>query len=233
MNALSQSLSLISELELSLFVHCVGLVGTYNDLALWISSNHHLFATKVTFLWLGNTMANMSNREAVSTMESLAEALPSAIRPLTTFILGLDACNDPKRILHAYMSPKTREWAMNALNHANELMGYSLLSTDDWEVHGDFNEAIKCFEIGFRARSNLTLRFDNSLLHLRAGDFLHLAHSSKWVQADLDRMLQNSKFRAYKSWSTHGESYSKLCLLLFIFSEKSNLNRLLRVMLLR
>jgi len=209
MNPLSRNLRRLSTTNISSSIRYTGIAGTYKDLASWIEHHPHLFKTKTAFLWLGNTMANMSPSEATITITMLANALPTCVRHLTTFILGLDACHDQARISQAYTSTKTREWAMNALNHANQLIGYTILSPDDWCLQDEYHKETSCFRLGFRAQRDLELWLDDGKILFKAGDLLPLAQSRKWSSIDLDGILRFSNFKVFERWSDETKFYSK------------------------
>ena len=60
---ISRSLEALSSLvQKSSLIKCHGLLGSYDDLIPWLTRNDQLVGRKVTFLWLGNSIANLTRK---------------------------------------------------------------------------------------------------------------------------------------------------------------------------
>ncbi|KAK5048675.1 hypothetical protein LTR84_005766 [Exophiala bonariae] len=181
-------------------VQSVGLAGTFKDLISWLYSNGHTFTKPVTYLWLGNSMANLSIGEVATTLQQLIIGLPSRIRGSTKFILGLDACNDHKEIIESYTSKPTELWALNALKHANSLIGTQVFRLDEWEYQGEYDDSTRCFTASFVARRDVEMRLRGKMHRFTAGQPLKLAHSYKWNRGDLESLLESTNLEITNCW---------------------------------
>lgn len=193
-------------------IQCLGLVGTYKDFISWLRTNGQTFTKPVTFLWLGNSMANLSFTGAATTLQCLIDELPSRIRGFTKVILGLDACNDGKEINDSYTSKPTEAWALNALNHANSLVDSQIFKLDEWEYQGEYDASSKCFTASVVARRDVELWLSGSMRYFPAGCRLKLAHSYKWNYDDLQSLLAMTSLKITNCWS-HRTAYCERFLL--------------------
>ena len=79
-----------------------GLLGTYDDCVDWIANNTASLRTRsVTFLWVGNSVANLSKTEASDLMGQSRQACTIAGMHCH-FLVSADACADESKLLKAY-----------------------------------------------------------------------------------------------------------------------------------
>ena len=74
-------------------------------------------------------------------------------------LVGIDGCMAPEKVYRAYNDSfgVTREFELNALKHANELLGHEVFSDADWDYLGVWNAQEGRHEAYFVALSDLIL----------------------------------------------------------------------------
>ncbi|THC96195.1 hypothetical protein EYZ11_004314 [Aspergillus tanneri] len=84
-----------------------GLHGTYDDCATWLASFSSSLlpglgtGRAISFLWLGNSIANMSAAEASALLSRFSHAC-CASQLQCRFLITSDACGDPATVLRSY-----------------------------------------------------------------------------------------------------------------------------------
>lgn len=100
------------------YVKCRGLHGTYDDGLYWLGKARNHSKPKC-ILSLGSSIGNFDREAAASFLRSFARRLHSSDR----ILIGLDACKDSEKVLHAYVSgPSARILASSLMdiNHRLE-----------------------------------------------------------------------------------------------------------------
>lgn len=120
------------------YVKCFGLLGTYDD-GLDFLKRPEIAARPKAVLSMGSSVGNFPREEAVGFIEQFAAVLG----PQDKLIVGVDACQEPDRVYHAYNDRHgiTHDFVANGLRHANELLGYNAFKKEDWKVIGEYDEA--------------------------------------------------------------------------------------------
>ncbi|KAL2159435.1 hypothetical protein VTH06DRAFT_2440 [Thermothelomyces fergusii] len=116
-------------------VRAHGLLGTYDDGRLWIK-DPAVAARQKCILSLGSSIGNFDRREAAAFLKSFADVLG----PADAMLIGLDACDDPAKVYHAYNDKEgiTHEFILNGLRHANRILGEDAFVEKDWRVVGEY-----------------------------------------------------------------------------------------------
>lgn len=84
------------------YVQCFGLHGTYDDGLDWLKKPENAAKPK-TILSMGSSIGNFNREEAVGFVAQFANIM----QPNDTFILGLDACQDPETGMRFWSSKHT------------------------------------------------------------------------------------------------------------------------------
>lgn len=154
-------------------VKCFGLWGTYDDGLEWLKSPENAEKPK-TILSLGSSIGNFTRQEAVDFVGQFAAIL----QPNDSFVIGLDACQDPDKVYHAYNDRDgiTHRFTMNGLHHANRLLGRESFATDDWEAIGEYDQGDE------RHRAFVVPRKDLQVegVSLRQGEKIRIEESYKY-----------------------------------------------------
>ncbi|KAI0478799.1 hypothetical protein GGR56DRAFT_342530 [Xylariaceae sp. FL0804] len=122
----------LSKLPAFRHVQCHGLLGTYDDGREWLKTAT-VSARPKCILHLGSSIGNFSRDEASSFLKGFADAL----QPKDSFLIGVDSCNNPSKVYHAY-NGITHKFILNGLNRANEVLGERLFEPGDWKVVGEY-----------------------------------------------------------------------------------------------
>lgn len=125
-------------------VKCFGLHGTYDDGLNWLRTPEISNKPK-TVLWLGSSIGNFKRHEAKMFLGRFSDALQIG----DTMLIGIDACKDPDRVLHAYNDKDnvTHKFILNGLSHANRILDQeNAFKLGEWEVIGQFNVKAGCHQ---------------------------------------------------------------------------------------
>ncbi|KAK0641576.1 C-type lectin protein [Cercophora newfieldiana] len=114
-----------------------GLLGTYDDGREWLKKPCNSSRQKC-ILSLGSSIGNFDRYEAAEFLKNFADVLG----PGDAMLIGLDACDNPARVYHAYnvqdREGVTHEFVLNGLRHANRVLGEAVFIERDWRVIGEY-----------------------------------------------------------------------------------------------
>ncbi|KAK3899457.1 hypothetical protein C8A05DRAFT_36918 [Staphylotrichum tortipilum] len=116
-------------------VRAHGLLGTYDDGQIWLK-DPAIASRQKCILSLGSSVGNFDRSDAAAFLKGFADVLG----PGDTMLIGLDACNNPARVYHAYNDKLglTHEFILNGLRHANRVLGETAFIEKDWKVIGEY-----------------------------------------------------------------------------------------------
>ncbi|KAK4174027.1 C-type lectin protein [Triangularia setosa] len=116
-------------------VRAHGLFGTYDDGREWLKDPSNISRRKC-IMSLGSSIGNFERSAAASFLKSFSDVLSHG----DTMLIGLDACNDPAKVYHAYNDKEgiTHEFILNGLRHANRVLGEAAFDERDWRVIGEY-----------------------------------------------------------------------------------------------
>jgi L-histidine Nalpha-methyltransferase / hercynylcysteine S-oxide synthase len=213
---LQRSLSILCSEGFS-YVHCHGLLGTYDDLRAWVQLPENVQRSKC-IVSLGSSIGNFTPHEAVEFLSGYAEILrrrkpPSEehqLQPKSLFIIGLDSCKSAETIHRAYndLGGVNARFHMNSLEHANQVLGYKAFRIEEWTVRGEWDERARCFN-----HSLVPLRdvmFEG--VCLKAGEKVHISHSHKYDAMQKSRLWQQAGLRELAAWRCKDPSYGETLL---------------------
>ena len=179
-----------------------GLLGTYEDCAAWLKCNNS--NSHSSLLWLGNSLANF-------TPQGASEYIRSFLSSGSSMIIGLDGCQDQEEIVRSYEGPCNREFILNGLSHANQLLGTNAFDLNDWEFGGRWNSELWMQESFYIARKDLTLTVCGETYHFKEGETMHSIRSGKWPKIKVMEICRESGGgTVLDSWINPEESYGKL-----------------------
>lgn len=137
-------------------ITCVGLHGTYDDGLKWLSTNPLLKEKKKCILWLGSSIGNLDRENATSFLKKIAD---TAFNVGDMMLVGVDGCKTADKVWGAYNDPYgvTREFELNALLHANKILGGDVFSKKDWEYVGLWNSEEGRHEAYLQALQDLVI----------------------------------------------------------------------------
>lgn len=217
---LGQSLaSLESQLGRTSQVRVHGLVGTYEDCIQWLTHkcNHSHFPQStsldlITFLWMGNSMANYSQAEASSVLNQFVDAMQKTGRACQ-FLVGIDGCQDENRIMKAYNNSQEtyQSFIMNGLRHANLVMKTETFLVDDaWTCTSKFDAEERVLKTFYLCKKDTELViFDGSRIPVQKRFAIEPIRSGKWSVSDVQEIVKQAGLRVDGQWCDSESMYCK------------------------
>lgn len=198
-------------------VRCHGLLGTYNDGRAWLQRPENI-QRPCCVLSLGSTIGSFGRDDAAAFLAEFAEVLNVNSGSLTgqkgasaagsCMIIGLDACKDAAKVSRAYndASGKNAGFIMNALKHANSVLGYTTFRHDDWYVRGEWNTVSGSHDQFVIPRRDIHL-FE--VVSLRAGEKVLVVQSHKYDAEEKTTLWRKAHLTEIGRWSNDDDSYSE------------------------
>ncbi|RDW69485.1 hypothetical protein BP6252_08505 [Coleophoma cylindrospora] len=185
------------------YVKCHGLHGTYDDGLDWLKLPEHASRPKVV-MSLGSSIGNFHRYEAPAFLKSFAEAL----QPSDSLLVGLDACDDPKKVYHAYNDHQgiTHKFILNGLVHANKILEEDVFNIDDWKVIGEYVYD----DQGGRHQAFYSPVRDVQVqgISIRAGERVQVEQSLKYSAEEATQLWSASGLMEIKRWTASNEPYN-------------------------
>lgn len=179
-----------------------GLLGTYEDCAAWLKCNSNNSNSHTSLMWLGNSIANFPPQEA-------SEHIRSFLSSGASMIIAVDGCQDQEQIARSYEGESNREFVLNGLSHANELLGTKAFDVDDWGFVGAWNEKVWMHESFYVAKRDLELTVCGEWYHFGNGDTMRSIRSGKWPKAKVTEICRDAGGVVVESWLNREESYGE------------------------
>ncbi|KFY00105.1 hypothetical protein V490_01483 [Pseudogymnoascus sp. VKM F-3557] len=153
---------------------------------------------------LGSSIGNFHRGEAAEFLKGFADML----RPSDSMIIGLDACNDPAKVYHAYNDSLgiTHKFILNGLDNANSILGENVFDTNDWEVIGEY----VCDKDGGRHQAFYAPKRDITIrgIFIEQGERIQVEQSLKYSQAESEAMWEAAGLKEVVKWTATKEPYN-------------------------
>ena len=125
-----------------------GLLGTFDDAHAWLQLPENAKRPRCVAMF-GSTLGASTRTEAAEFLTGFNKTLHSTANTAETepsILLGLDGCKSGERVHRAYVDPEGlhARFALNALDHANRILGYEAFRRDEWTVQGEWDEQEGC-----------------------------------------------------------------------------------------
>ncbi|MCJ1245586.1 hypothetical protein MMC30_002790 [Trapelia coarctata] len=198
-------------------VRCHGLLGTYEDARAWLQLPENLQRPKCV-VSLGSSIGNFAPDKAVEFLSGFAEILKGkgprlgegqrrSVETGSLIIVGLDACKSGERIHRAYNDfyGLNRQFMLNALDHANSVLGYKAFHSDDWTVRGVWSEQTGCHDQYLVPLKDV--EFED--VQLPAGEMVHIVHSYKYDALEKVQLWEKTGLREAEEWRRTDEYYGE------------------------
>jgi uncharacterized SAM-dependent methyltransferase len=179
-----------------------GLLGTYNDCATWIASFPGLDAHKfISFLWMGNSIANLQPFEARSLLSQFVHACKKA-DVKCQFVVSIDACGQEGRILKAYDTTKQpfRTFLLNGLRAANAVTGREVFQECDWTCTAEFDVLKHGLSIYYAPCRDVWCEIGGHRIAIGKGEKIRIVTSGKWTEMDVDVISSKAGLRVCDVW---------------------------------
>lgn len=165
-------------------------------------------AAKFCILWLGSSVGNFTDQEAVQFLEELRQAAGSNI----TLLLCADLWKDASMLKSAYSDSKgvTKQFIINGMIHALRTLNYDKagLEADDWDYEAVVNKKLRQVEMYVIAKKPLPLVLPN--VSIAKGERILMEISRKFTPQNLLALAFNAGFHYQASWNSAKYSISFL-----------------------
>lgn len=182
-------------------VKCHGLLGTYDDGRDWLKTAENTSRQKC-ILHLGSSIGNFNRSDAAAFLKGFSDVLG----PNDKMLIGVDACNDPARVYHAYNDKEgiTHEFILNGLRNANEILGETAFIEGDWRVIGEYVYD----EEGGRHQAFYAPIRDTMVMGelIRSHDRIQVEQSLKYSKEESKRLWSKAGLEEVTEW-TYGNEY--------------------------
>ena len=177
------------------YVKLAGLLGTYDDGIAFLKC----IENPKSILWLGSSAANM-DRDASATF---LRRFP--LYPGDSWLIGLDRRKDSFKVWRAYNDPYgvTREFELNGLRNANNILGSEEFKEGDWEYVGEYDCQEGCHEAWFVALKDVTV----CGVMFRKGDKVLVEKSYKYGKKEVQELWEKSALVEVGRWSDPDKAY--------------------------
>ena len=208
---LRQSLSNLAKvMGRSPYIRCQGLLGSYEDVTVWLQKNPDVASKPQLYLWMGNSIANHPPREAVSLLTTLGD-IPGCKQGSTkpSFIIAVDNCRDPSVINRAYsVEPgQCGGFILSSLKHVNALAKREVLREDEWALKGVFEEEDRCFRSYYVARNDTVVCFSGEEFRIASGEYVRAMQSWKWDLEQIKDICGKAGLRCSSTWQHKDVDY--------------------------
>ncbi|KAI1181189.1 histidine-specific methyltransferase [Nemania sp. FL0916] len=191
-----------------------GLLGTYDDSLIWLSSlKGHQACQSATILWLGNSICNMSTQEEASIFLERFSAACRHADLACRFVVSTDICQNEDKIMDAYDldKPEMQSFIFNALDSANAALGYEALSAADWVPTSwlDNYEHTLHFYLTAKRDVHVPLRFSMGIgtVTIRKGERMHVIPTGKWSEDVMSSVCERAGFQIQQRWKDISGDY--------------------------
>lgn len=213
------------------YVSILGLYGTYDDCIAWLRSLYTwssrprgfpqlITGQTISFLWIGNSIANMHPPEATAMLSKFHNAC-SVSKLHCRFFIGSDSCGDSATVLKSY-NPNYQDFTdfiFTGLNYANDILGDTVFRQDDFRIETEFDSSRRLLEVYYVARRRVQLDWSDQTVHnsfhrtLEQGQRILIIYSYKWSSADFARICENAGMQVARRYVDGTIDYSKRVLI--------------------
>lgn len=186
-----------------------GLWGTYNDCTAWIGSfvddDIHNF---ISFLWIGNSIANLQRSDVKSLLEQFDHACNKS-NVNYQFIIGADSCNQEGRILEAYDTTNQlfRTFLLNGLHAANAVTGCEKFQDRDWSCMVEFDTREHELLMYYTPLRDISIEIGGHQIAISEGEKVHIVTSGKWREVDVEAICTTAGLGLSDVWRDSENMY--------------------------
>ncbi|KAI0533538.1 histidine-specific methyltransferase [Xylaria digitata] len=187
-----------------------GLIGTYSDCAEWLANSPLLPVSTVTFLWLGNSIANMT-QDSASALMGQFQAACAKMSIDCNFLLSADGCQVEDRILKAYdpVSGPSRVFLFHGLHHANRLLGQVAFKEAEWDAVPEWDKGENELRYYYMPKRDIQLEIGGSSIEVKKGEPVYYFMSGKWSEAQIAYIASKAGLSIGKIWKDAHYEYGE------------------------
>ncbi|GAP82423.1 putative duf323 domain-containing protein [Rosellinia necatrix] len=192
----------------SAHVWIAGLCGTYSDCAEWLADSPPLPVSTVTFLWLGNSVANMTQDDASSLMGQLRAACAKASLDCN-FLVSADACHVQHRIRRAYdpTHEPSKLFFYHGIHHANRLLGRVTFKEEEWVAIPEWNKEEHELRYCYAPKRDVRLEIGELGIAVKKDEKIYYFMSGKWNETQMGSIARNTGLKIVKQWKDEHHEY--------------------------
>lgn len=185
-----------------------GLIGTYDDCVAWLTTSANMSVSTVTFLWVGNSIANLSKADASALMSRFREACCKRSIDCS-FLVTADSCTAEDKLVKAYDPDvsSARTFLYHGLHHANRLMGGTVFKANHWKCVMKYEREENELRFSYVAKQDVDIALDQLHVTVKKGEEIHYFLSGKWSQAQMRSIAENAGFEVRKTWTDAQNEY--------------------------
>lgn len=192
-------------------VRCHGLLGTYDDAREWLSRAEIASRAKC-IVSLGSTIGSFSRADAAAFLSTFASSLSGQRQSRgsrqpgeSSMLIGLDACTDQKKVFRAYNDAPgmNAQFILNAIDHANTVLGYRAFDKQDWDVQGEWDKLTGSHNQYLVPRRDI----DFEGLSIMAGQRMLVVKSHKYNPKQQAQLWMSAGLVEYGRWNNEDKSY--------------------------
>ncbi|KAI1106529.1 histidine-specific methyltransferase [Jackrogersella minutella] len=192
----------------SQFISISGLSGTYDDCAEWLASSASLPVSTVTFLWLGNSVGNLTQQD----VSVLLGQLHQACRKMSAncnFLISADCCAVEERILKAYGPNEgpSRKFLFHGLHHANRLLGKEVFREDEWNAVPEWDNVKNELRYSYTPKKDIQLDIEELHISLKTDEPVHYFMSAKWNESQIGLIAERAGLKVGNIWRDTQKEY--------------------------
>jgi uncharacterized SAM-dependent methyltransferase len=190
-----------------------GLLGTYEDCVAWLSKPQNLEGLSfITFLWMGNSIANFSRHSEASAFLARFKSACQLSHIRCNFILSTDICQQECKINNAYDLEKfeLRHWLLYGLTHANAVLGRQIFRFEEWKIETEFDPQEHNLHTYYMALCDIHLKVSIGNcppIVFGKGTRVRIITSGKWSEEIMDEMCKDAALRIQQRWKDESDSY--------------------------
>lgn len=192
----------------SQFISISGLSGTYDDCAEWLASSARLPVSTVTLLWLGNSVANLTQHDASVLMGQFRQACEK-MSVDCNFLISADCCSDEGRILKAYDPHEgpSRKFLFHGLHHANQLLGQPVFKEADWNAVPEWDNVQNELHYSYTPKRDIELDVGQFHVALKKDEPIRYFMSGKWSESQIGSIAKSAGLNVGKVWRDTNKEY--------------------------
>lgn len=200
--SLSELQRTFSQLDTSAFryVSFHALHGTYDDALSWLEKSR-VDGRATCVMTMGSSLGNFTRDGAARFLADFSKALTSS----DLILVGLDACQNPNRVFHAYNDSQkvTEQFYRNGLVHANNLLGYEAFKQDEWEIEGIYDQKSNRHQASYVALKPIR----TTDFAFEGGEKIHLEDAFKYSETDCDDLWHAAGLIPQMSYGNETNDY--------------------------
>ncbi|RYO92483.1 hypothetical protein DL766_000181 [Monosporascus sp. MC13-8B] len=187
-----------------------GLIGTYSDCANWLANSPPLPVSTVTFLWLGNSIANMTRDNASALMGQL-QAACAKMSVDCNFLISADGCRVEDRILKTYnpVNEPSRVFLFHGLHHANRLLGQVAFKEAEWDAIPEWDKEENELRYYYAPKRDIQLEIGGLSIGVKKGEPVYYFMSGKWSETQIASIASNAGLSVGKIWKDAQYEYGE------------------------